>query len=121
MRLGLDGARWGVPLPGAARFSRRARAAAQRVEEVVDLVGATAFAQRPIGQISGGEQQRLLIAQALASRPRLLLMDEPLDSLDLPNQGAVAELVARDRAAGAGRRADGGARRQPARCPTSTG
>jgi zinc/manganese transport system ATP-binding protein len=93
VRLGLDGARWGVPLPGAARFSRRARAAAERVEEVVELVGATAYADRPIGEISGGEQQRLLIAQALAPRPELLLLDEPLDSLDLPNQGAIAELV----------------------------
>lgn len=93
VRLGLDGARWGVPLPGAARFSRRAQAVADRVEEVVDLVGATAYAHRPIGEISGGEQQRLLIAQALAPRPDLLLLDEPLDSLDLPNQGAIAELV----------------------------
>ena len=84
-----------MPLPGAARFSARSRAAAARVEEVVDLVGASAYARRPIGELSGGEQQRLLIAQALAPRPRLLLLDEPLDSLDLPNQAAVAALVAR--------------------------
>jgi zinc/manganese transport system ATP-binding protein len=95
VRLGLDGARWGVPLPGAKRFSPRARAVGERVEQVVELVGAASYAHRPIGRISGGEQQRLLIAQALAARPRLLLLDEPLDSLDLPNQGAVAELVAR--------------------------
>jgi zinc/manganese transport system ATP-binding protein len=94
VRLGLDGARWGVPVPGAARFSRRARAAADRVDEVVELVGAGPYAHRPIGELSGGEQQRLLIAQALAPRPSLLLLDEPLDSLDLPNQGAIAELVA---------------------------
>jgi zinc/manganese transport system ATP-binding protein len=60
---------------------------------VVELVGAHSYAHRPIGQLSGGEQQRLLIAQALASRPRLLLLDEPLDSLDLPNQSAIAALV----------------------------
>jgi zinc/manganese transport system ATP-binding protein len=90
VRLGLDGARWGVPLPGAA--SRAARA---RVDAVIELVGATAYARRPIGELSGGEQQRLLIAQALVRRPRILLLDEPLDSLDLPNQTAVASLVQR--------------------------
>jgi zinc/manganese transport system ATP-binding protein len=93
VRLGLDGGRWGLPLPGASRFSGRARAAAARVAEVIDLVGATPYARRPIGELSGGEQQRLLIAQALAAKPRLLLLDEPLDSLDLPNQSAIARLV----------------------------
>ncbi|HSV64891.1 MAG TPA: ABC transporter ATP-binding protein [Mycobacteriales bacterium] len=95
VRLGLDGNRWGVPLPGARRWSRRARADDARVREVVRLVGAEAYAHRPVGELSGGEQQRLLIAQALASRPKLLLLDEPLDSLDLPNQSAVAALVSR--------------------------
>ncbi|HEY6798621.1 MAG TPA: ATP-binding cassette domain-containing protein [Kineosporiaceae bacterium] len=95
VRLGLDGNRWGVPLPGAGRYSARARAAAARVREVIELVGAEAYARRPVGELSGGEQQRLLIAQALVSRPRLLLLDEPLDSLDLPNQAAVAALVSR--------------------------
>ncbi|WP_225978693.1 metal ABC transporter ATP-binding protein [Gandjariella thermophila] len=93
VRLGLDGDRWGIPLPGSARFARRRRAAEARVAEVIDLVGATGYAHRPIGQLSGGEQQRLLIAQALVRRPALLLLDEPLDSLDLPNQGAVAALL----------------------------
>jgi zinc/manganese transport system ATP-binding protein len=63
------------------------------VSEVIDLVGATAYAHRPIGEISGGEQQRLLIAQALVRRPRLLLLDEPLDGLDLPSQASVAALI----------------------------
>jgi zinc/manganese transport system ATP-binding protein len=85
VRLGLDGARWGLPL----RRSEQAR-----VEEVIALVGASAYARRPVGELSGGEQQRLLIAQALVSDPRLLILDEPLDSLDLPNQSAVAALVA---------------------------
>jgi zinc/manganese transport system ATP-binding protein len=90
VRLGLDGDRWGLPLPG-----HRARAAAARVDELIHLVGADDYARRPIGELSGGEQQRLLIAQALARRPRLLLLDEPLDSLDLPNQAAVAALISR--------------------------
>ena len=95
VRLGSDGERWGVPVPGAARFSRARRRADQRVAEVIELVGGTGFAKRPIGHASGGEQQRLLIAQALVRRPRLLVLDEPLDSLDLPNQAAVAALVSR--------------------------
>ena len=94
VRLGLDGARWGVPLPWANRWSPRSRAADARVEQVIDQVGATGYADRPIGELSGGEQQRLLIAQALAPQPHLLLLDEPLDSLDLPNQTAVAGLIA---------------------------
>jgi zinc/manganese transport system ATP-binding protein len=93
VRLGVDGDRWGLPLPGATRFSHRARTASRRVAEVIELVGATPYARRPIGELSGGEQQRLLIAQALAGNPRLLLLDEPLDSLDLPNQSATARLV----------------------------
>jgi zinc/manganese transport system ATP-binding protein len=94
IRCGLDGDRWGVPVPGAARFSARARRAAARVDEVIDLVGAGAYARRPVGQLSGGEQQRLLIAQALVREPELLVLDEPLDSLDLPNQASVAALIA---------------------------
>ncbi|MER5663464.1 metal ABC transporter ATP-binding protein [Streptomyces mirabilis] len=95
VRLGLDGDRWGVPLPVPARFSARRRAARDRIAEVVELVGATAYAHRPIGECSGGEQQRLLIAQALVRGPELLLLDEPLDSLDLSHQGAVAALIGR--------------------------
>ena len=95
VRLGLDGDRWGLPLPlpvSRSAAARRARAR-ERVAEAIAMVGAGAYAERPIGECSGGEQQRLLIAQALVRRPQLLLLDEPLDSLDLPNQASVAALV----------------------------
>jgi zinc/manganese transport system ATP-binding protein len=91
VRLGLDGDRWGLPIPWALTTTGRNSAA--RVNEVIALVGASEYATRPIGQLSGGEQQRLLIAQALVRSPALLLLDEPLDSLDLPNQAAVAGLL----------------------------
>jgi zinc/manganese transport system ATP-binding protein len=94
VRLGLDGDRWGLPLPFSwGQTASRGRATRRRVAEVIERVGATAYADRPIGELSGGEQQRLLIAQALVRRPELLLLDEPLDSLDLANQGSVAALV----------------------------
>jgi zinc/manganese transport system ATP-binding protein len=94
VRLGLDGDRWGTPLPAWLRRGA-ARTAQDRVEQVIELVGASGYAKRPIGQCSGGEQQRLLIAQALIRRPDLLLLDEPLDSLDVTNQAAVSALVQR--------------------------
>jgi zinc/manganese transport system ATP-binding protein len=96
VRLGLDGDRWGLPLPFTwGRPGARRRGAQARVDALIEMVGAAAYARRPIGELSGGEQQRLLIAQALAREPELLLLDEPLDSLDLPTQGSVAALVDR--------------------------
>jgi zinc/manganese transport system ATP-binding protein len=86
VRLGLDGNRWGVPLLRRDDWRRR-------VGEVIDLVSAGAYATRPIGELSGGEQQRLLIAQALVTGARILLLDEPLESLDLNNQQAISSLV----------------------------
>jgi zinc/manganese transport system ATP-binding protein len=85
VRLGLDGHRWGLPLP-----SRRAR---ERVQAAIASVAAQEFADAPIGLLSGGEQQRLRIAQALLSRPEVLLCDEPLLSLDLQHQQAVTALI----------------------------
>ncbi|HVV91857.1 MAG TPA: ATP-binding cassette domain-containing protein [Hyphomicrobiales bacterium] len=82
----VDGHRWGLPVGRA-----RARAA----DRALDLAGAQALADRPLGAMSGGERQRLLIAQALVGEPRILLLDEPLISLDLAHQKATIELVRR--------------------------
>jgi len=87
--LGVDGHRFGFPLP---RKGDRAR-----VDALIDAVGARDFADRPVGELSGGEQQRLRVGQALADEPRLLLCDEPLTSLDLANQQAVIGLIDRHR------------------------
>jgi zinc/manganese transport system ATP-binding protein len=83
--LGLDGHRWGIRLSG--------RAFRQRVDELLEVVGASAYADVPVGMLSGGEQQRLRAAQALATDPRVLLCDEPLLSLDLHHQQAVSALI----------------------------
>jgi zinc/manganese transport system ATP-binding protein len=93
VRLGLDGARWGLPLTSLAGRARRRTA--ERVHEAIERVGATGYAERTFAQLSGGEQQRILIAQALVRQPRILMLDEPLDSLDLPNQAAVSALLQR--------------------------
>jgi len=87
--LGVDGHRWGVRLsPRAGRQRREAVAGA------LAAVGASGYARRAVGRLSGGEQQRLQLAQALVTHPRLLLLDEPLASLDLRSQQEVSQLVA---------------------------
>ena len=82
---GLDGHRWGF---GRASGQRRAR-----VHEALEEVGATGYADAPVGRLSGGEQQRLRVAQALVGDPDVLLCDEPLLSLDLGQQRVVSELI----------------------------
>ncbi|WP_299576398.1 metal ABC transporter ATP-binding protein [uncultured Williamsia sp.] len=88
--LGVDGRRWGLGIRG-----RRSREAA--VDAAIDQVDARAFADGSLGMLSGGEQQRLRVAQALASDPSVLLCDEPLLSLDPANQARVAQLIDRRR------------------------
>jgi zinc/manganese transport system ATP-binding protein len=85
--LGLDGDRWGIPLP-----SRRRRGL---IDGVLRDVDALAFADAPFGNLSGGEQQRLLVAQALLGEPDIILLDEPLSNLDLRSTNDVTALVAR--------------------------
>jgi zinc/manganese transport system ATP-binding protein len=85
--LGLDGQRLGIPLPSPGR--RRL------VDEMLRAVGADTFGDARIGNLSGGEQQRVLIAHALISRPKLLLLDEPLANLDIASEQEVVTLLAR--------------------------
>jgi zinc/manganese transport system ATP-binding protein len=80
--LGIDGNRYG--------FTRRTRADHLAVDEMLNAVDAQAFADRKVGGLSGGEQQRVLIAHALVSRPELLLLDEPLANLD---PGSAQEII----------------------------
>ena len=87
--LGVDGHRFGVGLPSRARRAR--------VDAALDDVGARHFARVPVSRLSGGEQQRLRVGQALAGRPDLLLCDEPLLSLDLKQQRVVSDLIDRHR------------------------
>jgi zinc/manganese transport system ATP-binding protein len=90
VRLGADGHRYGLG---------RDRGLGQRVDAAIAEVGAASFADAPVGRLSGGEQQRLRMAQALLGDPRVLLCDEPLLSLDLNHQQAVVELIDRRRRA----------------------
>lgn len=85
--LGLDGHRWGFPLPSKSRR--------QKVDEVLRAVDALSFAEAPVGRLSGGEQQRLLIAHALLTEPKVLLLDEPLSNLDIRSAHEVVRLVSR--------------------------
>jgi zinc/manganese transport system ATP-binding protein len=85
--LGIDGNRFGMPLPSKRR--------SEAVREMLRAVDAERFADARIGNLSGGEQQRVLIAHALISRPRLLLLDEPLANLDLRSGQEIVSLLAR--------------------------
>jgi zinc/manganese transport system ATP-binding protein len=81
----LNGERWGLP-----SLSRKER---ETVEATLEAVGARDLAARPLSEMSGGERQRLLLAQALIGNPKLLLLDEPLISLDARNQEIAIDVV----------------------------
>ena len=87
--LGVHGSRFGFPIP-----HRGDRA---KVDRLLEAVGAAHFAERRVGLLSGGEQQRLRVGQALADEPALLLCDEPLSNLDLANQVGVTDIIDRQR------------------------
>ena len=87
VKLGLTGHRWGVGLP------RHRAGTGAAVGAAVRAVGADVYARQAVGTLSGGELQRLLLAQAIVGAPDLLLLDEPLANLDVRNQVGVARLV----------------------------
>ena len=87
--MGLDGNRWGL--------HRRSAEERRRIAGALEAVGASAYADAPLGLLSGGEQQRVRIAQSLVADPQLLLADEPLLSLDLGHQQAVSAMIDRRR------------------------
>jgi zinc/manganese transport system ATP-binding protein len=83
----VHGERWGVP-----SLTRDDRI---MIDKTLEAAGARDLAGRPLSEMSGGERQRLLLAQALLGEPQLLLLDEPLISLDYRYQEAVIDLVRR--------------------------
>jgi len=63
------------------------------VHRSLERVGATHLAKKQIGELSGGQQQRVFVARALAQQAELLLLDEPLNGLDMPSQEAIFEIL----------------------------
>lgn len=90
VRLGVDGHRWGPGLIGR-------RAAQGRVDELLTEVDAAHLAAAPVSQLSGGELQRVRVAEALGGQPRLILADEPLAALDVTQSGRVIGVLDRYR------------------------
>lgn len=83
---------------GTPPWAGRSRTSRDLAADCLERVGATPFADRPVGSLSGGQLQRVMIARALGRRPRVLLMDEPTVGIDPSGQQRFGELVARLRA-----------------------
>lgn len=98
VRLGLDGTNllfgWWDPKKTFGRYWLSNQQKKVRIDKAIAEVGGQAFADAPLDMLSGGEQQRMRIAQALVAEPDLLLMDEPLLSLDVASQQIVCKILA---------------------------
>lgn len=82
---GLDGNKWGIGFPNEKRT--------KKINKALEEVDMLQLANMPVGKLSGGEQQRLLIAQALLTDPKILFLDEPLSNLDITHAQAVVALL----------------------------
>jgi zinc/manganese transport system ATP-binding protein len=88
VRLGVNGRSWGFASPAQAQLER------EQALQALQMVDAESLARRPLGQLSGGELQRVFLAQALVGKPDLLLLDEPLANLDIRRETELVHLVA---------------------------
>ncbi|HSX47829.1 MAG TPA: metal ABC transporter ATP-binding protein [Patescibacteria group bacterium] len=88
IRMGLIGTKWGFSLPNKTKVERN------EIYKILEETNSKELAHRPIGQLSGGELQRIFLAQALINKPDLLLLDEPLTNLDIRREAELIRLIA---------------------------